>query len=294
MKKYDYNRLIEGYREWLRALNYADGSIKVGPEYVREFFEWLVMNYTFTSIDEITEEMENGFFEYLEKRGSKRTGLGLSISYIRSYQVELRRFSRYLNQTNQGHLGLSMMLARVERKPVEVFTKGEIQSLYGSCADDFLGMRDRAMVSVYYGCGLRRNEGANLEIKDVQLSRSMLHVRKGKNYKERYVPMVGRVQKDLVEYLEYGRPRLATGGTGNHFFVSYRGGTVGGQMLGERLKRLKKLAQINREGTLHALRHSIATHLLQAGMSLENIARFLGHSSLESTQIYTHISAYAK
>ena len=205
--------------------------------------------------------------------------------------MELRRFSRYLSETNQGHIEVSIELkSKGAPKPeVEIFTKEQIKKLYKACEDDLLGIRDRAMLSVFYGCGLRRNEGANLEVKDVQFNRSVLHVRKGKNYKERYVPMVGRVRNDLHDYLKYSRPMLENNKTGKWFFVSYRGGTVGGSMLGERFNRLKEIARINHEGSLHALRHSIATHLLEAGMTLENIARFLGHSSLESTQIYTHV-----
>ena len=283
-------RLIEAYREWLTALNYEKNSVKYGPERIREFFEWLETQ-GINEISNITDELVRQFFGSLSNRKNKRTGRGLSINYLRSYQRELRRFSRYLTETGQGHIEVSIKIKAPDSTKVkrEIFSRSEIKRLYEACSDDLLGIRDRAMLSVYYGCGLRRNEGVNLEVKDVQFNRSMLYVRKGKNYKERYVPMVGRVMNDLRNYLEYSRSILQNNETGNWLFVSYRGGTVGGSMMGERINKLKKEAGINKIGNLHALRHSIATHLLAEGMSLEQIARFLGHSSLESTQIYTHL-----
>ena len=289
-KESGYSRLIESYREWLFALNYEKNSIKYGPEKVREFFEWLEVQ-EINEIDKITDEIVKQFFESLSHRKNKRTGQGLSINYLRGYQRELRRFSRYLRETGQGHIEVSIKIKAAEISKIkrEIFTRSEVKRLYTACHDDLLGIRDQAMLSVYYGCGLRRNEGVNLEVKDIQFNRGMLYVRKGKNYRERYVPMVGRVMNDLRNYLEFSRSSLATEGTGNWLFVGYRGGTVGGQMMGSRINKLKKEAGINKIGNVHALRHSIATHLLAAGMNLEQIAHFLGHSSLESTQIYTHL-----
>ena len=272
-------------------MNYADSNTSRGPGKVREFFKWLMAEREIEAIDKVTDEVVRHYFDYLKNRISERTGRGLSLNYIRTHQVELKRFSRYLSETDQGHIEVSIEL-KSKGSPIpqiEIFTKEQIEKLYECCADDLLGIRDRAMLSVFYGCGLRRNEGANLEVKDFQFNRSVLHVRKGKNYKERYVPMVGRVRNDLSDYIKYSRPMLENNKTGNWFFVSYRGRTVGAQMLGERFKKLKKEASINYEGSLHVLRHSIATHLLEAGMTIENIARFLGHNSLESTQIYTHV-----
>ena len=293
-KKIERERLVGAYREWVKAMNYAPSSVEVGPDKIREFFDWLWSEKKIETIDRITDETIRDYFFHLKNKISKRTGRGLSLNYIRTYQVELKRFSRYLSETSQGHIEVSIEL-KSKGKPsleIEIFSKKQIDKLYSTCKDDLLGIRDRAMLSVFYGCGLRRNEGANLAVKDVQFNRSVLHIRKGKNYKERYVPMVGRVKCDLYDYLKFSRPMLENNKTENWLFVSYRGGSVGGQMLGERFRKLKEEAGINHKGSLHALRHSIATHLLEAGMTLENIARFLGHNSLESTQIYTHVTQH--
>ena len=157
-----------------------------------------------------------------------------------------------------------------------------------------LQARDRAMLAIYYGCGLRRNEGVCLNAGDINFDRAMVHVRKGKNYRERFVPISKTSLKYLQDYVYDHRPVLLQGNKSESFFVSQREGRVQGQTLLLRLKYLQHQSEnedlIEKEIGLHTLRHSIATHLLQGGMKLDSIARFLGHSSLESTQIYTHLA----
>ncbi|MBN2661132.1 MAG: tyrosine-type recombinase/integrase [Tannerellaceae bacterium] len=169
-----------------------------------------------------------------------------------------------------------------------IFTRAEIKALYNACDGDVLGIRDKAMLAVYYGCGLRRNEGVNLDTGDILPGKNLLFVRKGKNYKERYVPLTEAVKEDILNYLDFARQILIKKQT-NALFLNSSGDRITASMLAERLKKLKCKAGIDKVAGLHTLRHSIATHLLQSGMKLAQIKRFLGHSSLESTQIYTHI-----
>jgi site-specific recombinase XerD len=173
-----------------------------------------------------------------------------------------------------------------------IFTRSEIKALYNACEGDALGIRDRAMLAVYYGCGLRRNEGINIDVSDVLLNKNLLYVSKGKNYKERYVPMTEAVKEDLQNYLDFARPMFLNQQT-QALFLSRSGSRLITQGMATRLQKLKEKAGIDKEAGLHTLRHSIATHLLQSGMKLSQIKRFLGHSSMESTQIYTHLSAEA-
>ena len=150
------------------------------------------------------------------------------------------------------------------------------------------------MLSIFYGCGLRRNEGVNVDVGDINFDRSILHVRKGKNYKERLVPIGKTSLKYLQEYIYDHRPEIVQGNKSEALFISMKARRMDGQTMLLRLKYLQHQTEnedlIEKEIGLHTLRHSIATHLLQAGMELESIARFLGHSTLESTQIYTHLA----
>ncbi|MBL6447629.1 tyrosine-type recombinase/integrase [Fulvivirga sp. 29W222] len=152
------------------------------------------------------------------------------------------------------------------------------------------------MLSVYYGCGLRRSEGVALNLSDINLDKNLLHVRKGKNYKERHVPISPASRRHLTQYIYDHRNTLLRYPQTDALFLSKRGTRLQGQSMILRLKALQQQSDSTtlraKEIGLHTLRHSIATHLLHSGMKLENISLFLGHSSLESTQIYTHLEAH--
>jgi site-specific recombinase XerD len=185
------------------------------------------------------------------------------------------------------------MLERLEgtRSKPTWLTKKEIQALYEVTGDNALGIRDRAMLAVYYGCGLRLNEGASLELKDILKERKILHVRKGKRYKERLVPIADKNFHELKLYIEQGRPQLLQKiKTESLFIGANKGIPLDKQSLYIRIKGLVKKAKIKKKVGAHTLRHSIATHLLQSGMKLERIQQFLGHGDPDSTQIYTHLA----
>jgi site-specific recombinase XerD len=170
-------------------------------------------------------------------------------------------------------------------------TIAEIQQLYDAIENDLLGIRDRAMLAVYYGCGLRLHEGACLEIQDIDTVRKVLHVRKGKCYKERFVPIAEKNLEAIKLYLDYARPQLMQAFKHTAVFVdANKGRSMNRQSLYIRIKKIVKKAKLTKRAGAHTLRHSIATHLLQSGMKLERIKEFLGHAHLDSTQIYTHIA----
>ncbi len=158
---------------------------------------------------------------------------------------------------------------------------------------EMLNCRDKAMLAIFYGCGLRRNEGYHLNITDIHLESAVVHVRKGKGYKERFVPVSKKGMENITAYLYDARPLMIRDNKEEAFFLNHNGKRLGGQMLMLCLQNLARRTNNSelqqKEIGLHTLRHSIATHLLGNGMSLESIRDFLGHSSLESTQIYTHL-----
>lgn len=138
---------------------------------------------------------------------------------------------------------------------------------------------------LHYACGLRLSEGMNVTAKDIDFNRRTLFVRQGKNYKDRIIPLSDNVLTALQDYIYNFRNLIKCGH--NRLFIQPR------ITLSLDLKHLHSLCKgesiQGKRPTFHVLLHSIATHLLQNGMSIENIARFLGHNSLTSTQIYTHI-----
>jgi integrase/recombinase XerD len=283
-----YQHLEIRFKEWLKLLNFEPSTVKYAPLKAREFFLWLE-GQQIQETESVSKRVIVNYFDYLETRQNRKRGGKLSRNYLRSHITALRKLSRYLRETGQSSFEVDIKLPGTTQNTITIFTKEEIQDLYNACDTGVLGMRDRAMLSVYYGCGLRRNEGVSLNTNDILLDKNLVYVRKGKNYKERYVPMSSGVKEELQHYLDYIRPVLVQSPT-KALFLSLYGKRLGSNSIADRLQHLKEKAGITKEAGLHTLRHSIATHLLQSGMELEMIKRFLGHSSLESTQIYTHIA----
>jgi len=153
-------------------------------------------------------------------------------------------------------------------------------------------IKHRAMLSLIYACGLRRSELLNLKLQDtstslsagIDSSRGMLRVNQGKGRKDRMVPISEKILELLREYYRYEKPSVYL------FEGTKQGQTYSPTSLQEVLKSAVKKAGIKKPVTLHWLRHSYATHLLESGTDLRYIQELLGHNSSKTTEIYTHVS----
>ncbi len=285
-----YHQLVQGFSEWLTLLQHHQSTIDGSPQKIKEFLGWLEI-YQISSVTEIKSSTLSGYMDYLSQRKNKRRAGGLSANYLNMHITSLTQFSTYLQQSREQGFILNIPRYKVLSQR-EVLTPAEINALYAATTPDAMGLRDRAILGIYYGCGLRRSEGAALDVEDLLLRKRLLYVRKGKNYRERYVPVTGRVFNHLLEYIQLGRPCFENlGQTCPALLLSRQYKRINTQSIYERVLQLKEKARITKQIGLHTLRHSIATHLLQQGMKLPDISRFLGHRSMESTQIYTHVSA---
>jgi len=148
-------------------------------------------------------------------------------------------------------------------------------------------LRDWALIEVLYCCGLRASEAAELEWDDISFAQKQLRVRLGKGAKERIVPMIDAVLDTLKRLKE-----TATIKTGP-IFLNYQGGRLSTRSIQKIVNARAKAAGLNRRATPHTLRHSFATHLLANGANLRAIQELLGHSSLSTTQRYTHLDEKA-
>ena len=286
-----YKILLQSFENWLKTLEYAQSTVYGSVRYLEDFLIYLQQN-NFWEIEQVDKQTIKTYHEYLQTRKNKRQSGSLSQSSITSNINVLRRFSRYLQATGKPYFEVDIKTS-VEKEEIRtILTQKEIKVLYKACSNDILGIRDRAMLAVYYGCGLRRNEGISLDVKDILLKEKLVYVQKGKGYRERYVPMSEAVKDDIENYLYVAREKLQviTGTKQEALFISMKARRIHGNSFIRRLHKLAATAQINKDIGLHTLRHSIATHLLQSGMDLENVSKFLGHQSIESTQIYTHIA----
>ena len=148
-------------------------------------------------------------------------------------------------------------------------------------------LRDRALIELLYGCGLRAAEACDLDVGDVRLDAEHVRVT-GKGGKQRVVPLGGAATAALGRYLARGRPRMASAPSGR-VFVSVRGRPLHPSDVRRSLLRALERAGVA-ERSPHALRHTFATHLLEGGADLRSIQDLLGHASVGTTQVYTHVS----
>jgi len=292
-----FRYIEQSFKEWLDIMGFTPSSVYQFPNYIRELLHYLENNGV-DNIKDINNKNIKEYYNQLKMRPNMRRGGGLCGATLNGHLYAILKFMDYLRQS--GRLVLPLLkIPREERGTEEVtaLTQEEMQQLYKACESDSpwqekYNLRDKAMLAVLYGCGLRRNEAYSLDVNDILFDRSLIYVRKGKNRKERFVPVVKTNQSYLQEYLYDSRPLFLKGGKSEAFFISTQMVRMQGQSMLHRLNilivRTANEELMEKKISLHTLRHTIATHLLENGMSLESIARFLGHSSLESTQIYTH------
>lgn len=292
-----FKLLVANYKEWLDILGYAESTVYYLPNHLQEFFHYLEQN-SVRSINQITTRTVKDYYSSLKERANERQSGALSKSYLNKHQQALKKFKEYLQ--NHNHKGINIHL-KSEKQPTEeklnVLTIAEVRELFEatelSHTESRFKLRDKAILTVLYSCGLRRNEAVHLDLSDIYFEKERVFVRKGKNYKERFVPINRKNAEILEDYIYEARPEFYQSNLSEALFINKNGTRMQGMSFANRLKAIVEATNnknIAEKGiTLHILRHSIATHLLQQNVSLESIKTFLGHSSLESTQIYTHL-----
>lgn len=216
-------------------------------------------------------------------------GTGSSKSSIQRNAATLRSWMRFLSA--EGILEEAGNLPRLparERKLPQVLTEGEVDRLLEACEGNGpIFLRDRALVEMGYGCGLRAGELAQLTLEDVVVRSGFLRI-KGKGGKERIVPLLGKVRESVERYLEKGRGQFLPKET-DRVFVSRNGKGLKREDVWRTIRKRGRTAGISESRLYpHILRHSFATHLLRRGMDLRTLQELLGHSSIMTTEKYTH------
>jgi integrase/recombinase XerD len=313
IKSTHYNYLLKSFKEYLQTLGYATGTVQSWPIHLREFLHYIETSGIISILNIESSHITN-FITHIKQRKNKTKDGALSSSSINKIINAVNVFIKFINST--GSFLIESTAERAEDNIGEriILTIAEIKQLYEATFlphrenSIAMGQRDRAIIAIFYGCGLRRSEGKNLNISDIDLHKRLLFVKKGKGNKQRYVPIAAKHVADIKDYLQEGREWFLYNHNANAewncdvhgkslvkkeqanaeaFFIGQYGSRI--NEFYQRLQQMKLRAELEKNITLHGLRHSIATHLLQSGMDIEEIAKFLGHSSLASTQLYTHI-----
>ncbi|TGB04817.1 tyrosine recombinase XerC [Halobacillus salinus] len=227
------------------------------------------------------------FLSGLYDRGLSRRSVSRKVSSIRS----LYRFLEREEKVKQNPFSF-VSLPKAAHPIPEFFYEEELQELFTvSDLEDPLGQRNQAILELLYGTGIRVSECTNVELRDLDFSLSTLLVH-GKGNKERYVPFGAFASQALKHYIEDGRGKLLQKGKGNtdRLLLNAKGGPLTARGIRLILNKLVDKTAITADISPHKLRHSFATHLLNAGADLRSVQELLGHSQLSSTQIYTHVS----
>jgi integrase/recombinase XerD len=284
-----YKTYKEEFIKWMQRIGYAMTTIEGYERQLQTFLAWLNANHI-KELSEINQTHLEAYNEFLHQRKNRQKEGGLSSCYIQSHINVIRLLSKYLELTGEQKIFTGNLIVEPGAEtPRNILMQSEIKALYNATDETPNGLRDKAILSLYYGCGLRYSEGIRVEKKHIDYNKQLLYVMPGKNYRSRFIPINERIIKDLQDYETYGKPYF-TKEHSTAFLLNLKGNAPDSSLIGKRLKHLIQKAGIQKEICLHGLRHSIATHLLQQGMPLEQISKFLGHTSLDSTQIYTRIA----
>lgn len=261
---------IVRFEHYLQSKRYSLNTIKVYAETLRIFFRY----FTNKSIEQISNEDLIVFNnEYILKN-----------NFSSSYQNQLvNAVKLYYSAIQHKRIDVDLVhRPRREKTLPNVLSKEEVKRLLNASTN----LKHRTMLSLIYACGLRRSELLNLTFSDIQSARNILLIKQSKGKKDRIVPIGNKIIQQLREYYLLYRPK----------YWLFEGQSAGEQYSAKSLQNVLKLSVsksgISKPVTLHWLRHSYATHLLESGTDLRYIQELLGHSSSRTTEIYTHVSTH--
>ncbi len=278
------------YLRHMEAKNLSPHTITGHRQSIRRFLEWCADRGIATPKDLGLPELES--FQYFLSRYQKKGGGSLTqrsqrhvLDIVRSLMVYGHK-REWIDKNPAEDLELPKvpkplpMHSLAVKEVEEVLKQPDVRKP--------TGLRDRAMLELIYSTGLRRSELVNLQVGDIEYERGLIRVHKGKGNKDRVVPIGKRALQWLKAYLSQARPLLAAGGESILFVTAQHKGVMNAESLTHRFGRYVR--RVNKKGACHIFRHTMATLMLDGGADIRFVQEMLGHSSLSTTQIYTHVS----
>ncbi|MDX6551255.1 MAG: integrase/recombinase XerD, partial [Gaiellales bacterium] len=206
---------------------------------------------------------------------------GLSPATVRRRLAAVRAFLKHrAREGGRADAGKSVALPRLGRRLPEPLTPAEAEAIVTSPDGSARGLRDRAMLELMYGAGLRVSELVSLRLSDIELEEALVRCM-GKGAKQRVVPTGGRAIEAIRIYMHRGRPYLGRMQRGDILFLNHRGQGITRQAVFQLVRDHAREAGIEKIVTPHTLRHSFATHLIEGGCDLRSVQEMLGHASIE-------------
>ncbi len=247
------------------------------------FEEFLHHKYKISYLEEIDQQMIAKYLSDLQNK--KNSTYSHNLSTLNNFFKFCIR-EEYI-KLNPIH---NFSFPKLDEKLPSVLSENDVNKLLDSVQIvDELTCRDRCMLELMYATGLRISELVQLTLNDINLTNQLIKCL-GKGNKERFIPIGDYMVELLTLYIEEYRPLLQKDHESNYLFLNYQGNAISRQSFWKMIKKKATLVNIKTNITPHTLRHSFATHLLNNGADLRSIQEMLGHSSISTTTIYTHVT----
>jgi integrase/recombinase XerD len=280
------------YLDWMSVHNYASTTCTNRRRYLSYFCAW-AQGQGLSEASEVTLHDLVCYQSHLHAR-RKRNGEPLGVATQVQRLIPVTQLFTWLRREHRiaDNPAADLLLPRPDRKlPEATLSAEEMGRLVAAPqVGRPLGLRDRAVLEVFYSCALRRSELIALLVKDVDFERGTVFVRSGKGSKDRYVPIGERALFWLRLYLGLVRPMFITEQHPDYVFLSSAGSPLCADWLCRRIRMYLASVGIDKRGSCHLLRHSVATLMLEGGADIRYVAEMLGHARLETTQRYTRVS----
>jgi integrase/recombinase XerD len=277
---------------WLAVHGYATGTLRARRYYLASLVTFLESRDV-TEVADVTTTLLDSYQRHLFHQ-KKRDGLPLSFLTQTQRLIPVKGLFAWLAQ--RGYLAfdpsLSLVLPKREhRVPESVLSVEEVEAvLAGPDTTTLLGVRDRAILEVFYSSAIRRSELAHLRVADIDHARQTVFVRQGKGARDRFVPIGVRACTWVARYLDEVRPELESDWRHPALFLSATGGGLALDVLSRMVSGYVSAGAPTKKGSCHLFRHTAATLMLDAGADVRHIAEILGHQKLETTMTYTRVS----
>jgi len=276
----------------LQELGYSPKTVDVRRWTIRPFLRW-AHDRDLRRPEQITKIILEGYQRWLYLY-RMTNGKPLTVTSQRGRLGSVKLFFGWLCKHNHLSANPAADLELPRKVPMllpKAFTQDEVNAILNvPDVSDRLGIRDRAILELFYATGIRRAELVKLDVEDLDLSREVLVIRRGKYGKSRMVPVGERAMLWMRKYLEATRHLLESAVHDKALFLTGFGERFAAGSVGNWVRDTIDAANIGRSGTCHIFRHSCATHMLENGADIRIIAQLLGHADLSTTQIYTQMS----
>jgi len=280
------------YIDHLKIKGCTDYSLYNAERNIREFIAWCDVRSLERPIQisrAILESYQRTLWYYRKKDGEP-----LKIHSQRARLIPLRSFFKWLARNDHipANPAADMDMPRAPRQlPRDILSIAEVERIMAlPDTTTALGLRDRAMLEVFYSTGMRRMELGALQLHHLDLAGGTVFIYQGKGRRDRYIPIGRRAAKWVSHYLEEGRPQLAWNAEERTVFLSRDGEPLALCWLSTTTAKYIKRAKLGKSGGCHLLRHTMATHMLEGGADVRYIQAMLGHERLSTTEIYTHVA----